>query len=502
MRSVLIAGTASHVGKTAVVTGLCRSLARKGVKVAPFKAQNMSLNSSVTPDLAEIGRAQALQAQAAGVTPEARMNPVLIKPGSNFANHLIVLGKPASPESEAHLRNPKALLEIVLESFHDLESRFDLVVCEGAGSPAEINLRSSDIVNLGFAHAAGDIPTLLVGDIDHGGIFASLIGTLGVLSPLDQALIVGFIINKFRGDPGLFSKGLSMLEDLTGRPTFGLLPYLEDIGLDAEDMLDQGLVCSAQPPVGNDILRVTVIAFPHMSNHTDLDPLACEPGVILRFAQHPADLADADLIVLPGTRETVSDLNWMRTYQLDSAVLRHAAQGKPVLGICGGYQMLGDTIEDQVESKAGTINGLSLLPIETTFMTDKTLARPSRILPDGTTITGYEIHHGKVTRQGGESLVADIGCRSGPVAGTTWHGLFENDAFRRSHLEQIATMCSKDFTASPNTRYEDIREGVIERLADLIDEHFNHAALDRLLEKGPGTLPWLEWNIVSPVAGR
>ncbi len=492
---MLIAGTSSNVGKSAIVTGICRSLAKRGVKVAPFKAQNMSLNSFVTPDLAEIGRAQAVQAQAARITPEAIMNPVLIKPGNQIANHLIVLGQAINEDDEARFRSPAALLEIVTDSFRVLESRFDVVICEGAGSIAEINLRDSDIVNLGFAQAAGEMPVLLVGDIDLGGVLASLIGTLGVLSHKDQALIAGFIINKFRGNPTLFSQGLAMLEARTGRPTFALLPYIDGIGIDAEDTPDKVLLHTSPPPLGNDVLRIYVVALPHMSNYTDLDALACEPGVILRFADHPSGLRDADLIVLPGTRETVSDLIWLRKRHIDTEITKHAAAGKPVLGICGGFQMLGETIYDRVESQVGTIAGLSLLPLSTTFDPQKTLSRPSRSLADGTIITGYEIHHGKVERRGGDPLVSNIGCRMGSVAGTTWHGLFENDVFRRTYLEQIAELCNRDFTVSTDTRFEDLREAMIDRLGDLIDEHLDHAAFFRLLEGTPTPLPSLSLTL-------
>ncbi len=376
MGALLITGTSSDAGKSVVVAGLCRWLARQGVRVAPFKAQNMSLNSFVTRSGAEIGRAQAAQADACFAEPEAAMNPVLLKPGSDTTSQLIVLGQ-AVGERDAERYWAEArreLLGVVLDAFADLSGRFDVLICEGAGSPAEINLRQSDIVNLGFARAAG-VPSLLVGDIDRGGVFASFAGTLALLEPADQALIAGFIVNKFRGDRALLEPGLAMLARLTGRPAYGVLPFTRDIGVDAEDAIDWALLRSGGPPAGRDVLRVGVVALPRMSNHTDVDALAVEPGVVVRFATHAAELADSDLIVLPGTRATVTDLAWVRARGIDAAIARHAASGRPVLGICGGYQMLGELIEDQVESRAGDVRGLGLLPVTTRFGPVKVLGQ-------------------------------------------------------------------------------------------------------------------------------
>ena len=361
MGALLVTGTSSDAGKSVLVAGLCRWLARDGVRVAPFKAQNMSLNSYVTSAGEEIGRAQAAQALACRIEPEAVMNPVLLKPGSDTGSQLIVLGHAAGEHQAAAYWGGLAhgLLDLVVDSFHGLTARFDAVICEGAGSPAEINLRESDIVNLGFARAAG-VPALLVGDIDRGGVFASFVGTLAVLDPADQALLAGFVVNKFRGDPALLDPGLAMLEKITGRPTLGVLPFVRDIGVDAEDAIDWELLRSGGPPLGDDVLKVVIVALPRMSNHTDLDALAVEPGVVLRFATQAAELRDADLVVLPGTRATVADLRWLRECGIDAAVQRHAAAGRPVLGICGGYQMLGDVIDDPVESGAGEVPGLGL----------------------------------------------------------------------------------------------------------------------------------------------
>jgi len=485
MGALLVVGTSSDAGKSVLVAGLCRWLARDGVRVAPFKAQNMSLNSFVTRSGAEIGRAQAAQAQACLIEPEAVMNPVLLKPSSDTGSQLIVLGRAVGEHDAARYWSDvqQGLLDIVVDSFRDLASRFDVVICEGAGSPAEINLRQSDIVNLGFARAAG-VPALLVGDIDRGGVFASFVGTLALLDPADQALIAGFVVNKFRGDRALLEPGLAMLEKLTGRPTFGVLPFVREIGVDAEDAIDWALVRSGGPPAGEDVLRVSVVALPRMSNHTDADALAVEPGVVVRFVTQAAELRDTDLIVLPGTRATVADLAWLRERGIDKAIERHAAEDRPVLGICGGYQMLGTLIDDPVESKAGSLPGLGLLPVVTRFRQEKLLARPSRVLPDGTVVDGYEIHHGVVTREGGEPLVADEGCRAGAVAGTVWHGLLENDAFRRGYLHEVGRRCNRRFAVAPDTSFAAVREARLDRLADLVAGHVNQALVRKLLRAG------------------
>jgi adenosylcobyric acid synthase len=480
--ALLVAGTSSDAGKSVVVAGLCRWLAREGVSVAPFKAQNMSLNSFVTRAGEEIGRAQAAQARAAGIEPEAVMNPVLLKPGSDTSSQLIVLGRAVGETEGARYWGDVqgTLRAVVLEAFADLSARFDAVICEGAGSPAEINLRDSDIVNMGFARAAG-VPTVLVGDIDRGGVFAGFVGTLALLEEADQALVAGFVVNKFRGDQALLDPGLAMLTELTGRPVLGVLPYVRGLGVDAEDSIDRALLLSAGAPRGEDVLRVNVVAFPRMSNHTDLDALAVEPGVVLRFVTEPGELRDADLIVLPGTRATVHDLAWLRERGLDGAVRTHAASGRPVLGICGGYQMLGTEIADDVESSAGTVAGLGLLPVRTVFGRDKVLGRPERTLPDGTVLTGYEIHHGRISREGGEPLVADEGCRVGPVSGTVWHGLMENDGFRRDYLRSVAAACGRRFVAAPDTSFAAVREAKLDRLADLVAERLDRATVDALL---------------------
>jgi adenosylcobyric acid synthase len=490
--ALLVAGTTSDAGKSVVTAGICRWLARQGVSVAPFKAQNMSLNSFVTADGAEIGRAQAMQAAAAGIEPRAAMNPVLLKPGSDSRSQVVVLGRAVAEVGalDYHERKP-ALLRIALDCLADLRRQYDVVVCEGAGSPAEINLRDRDIANMGLATAAS-LPVVVVGDIDRGGVFASMFGTLALLSAEDQRHIGGWIVNKFRGDVRLLQPGLEMLLKLTGRPALGVLPMLPGLWLDAEDSLDlAGLTdrAASGPAHGPEVLRVSVLRLPRLSNFTDVDALAQEPGVLVRWASRPQELADADLVVLPGSRATVADLAWLRERGLDAALAERVALGLPVLGVCGGYQMLGRTLVDQVESRAGEVPGLGLLPVRTEFARHKTLARPVGEAY-GETVAGYEIHHGVVTVEGGEPFLD--GCRAGPVWGTTWHGALENDGFRRAFLREAAALAGRAFVPAPDTCFAAAREQRLDRLGDLVAEHADTDALLRLIEGGvPRGLPFV-----------
>jgi adenosylcobyric acid synthase len=483
--ALLVAGTTSDAGKSVLTAGLCRWLARRGVSVAPFKAQNMSLNSAVTLDGAEVGRAQAMQAAAAGVEPEAAMNPVLLKPGSDQTSQVVVLGKPWADVSAMTYRDHKAaLLEISLDCLADLRRRYDVVICEGAGSPAEINLRATDIANMGLARAAS-LPVLVVGDINPGGVFAGLFGTLALLSAQDQALISGFVVNKFRGDVRLLQPGLEMLERLTGRPTLGVLPWTEGLELDVEDSLGLSAPVEPRPAVGRDVLRVSVLRLPRLSNWTDVDALRSEPGVLVRFATTPEELADADLVVLPGTRATVADLAWLRARGLSSVLEQRAAAGQPVLGICGGYQMLGTAITDAVESRAGEVAGLGLLPVTTAFGAAKVLARPAGAYGAHPVTTAYEIHHGRITRHGAEPLFTpDEGCRAGSVLGTVWHGALESDGVRRALLAEVAVAAGRDWTPGSEA-FEDVRQRRLDALGDLVADHLDTDAVLRLLEAGP-----------------
>ncbi|MET7388847.1 cobyric acid synthase [Streptomyces sp. NPDC005529] len=510
---LLIAGTTSDAGKSVVTAGICRWLVRQGVKVAPFKAQNMSLNSFVTREGAEIGRAQAMQAQAARVEPTALMNPVLLKPGSDRSSQVVLMGRPVGEMSargffgepggalsagvssggSPHGGHREALLGTVLDCLAQLRGTYDAVICEGAGSPAEINLRRTDIVNMGVARNAG-LPVLVVGDIDRGGVFASFFGTVALLSPEDQALVAGFLVNKFRGDVALLEPGLDMLHGLTGRRTYGVLPFQHGLGIDEEDGLRVSLrgtvrESAVSSPLGADILRVAVCAVPLMSNFTDVDALAAEPGVVVRFVDRAEELADADLVVVPGTRGTVKALAWLRERGLADAIARRAAEGRPVLGICGGFQLLGEHIDDEVESRAGQVDGLGLLPVRVRFAREKTLTRPvGEAL--GEPVEGYEIHHGVAEVTGGEPFLD--GCRVGAVWGTHWHGSLESDAFRRAFLRAVAGAAGRRFVPAADTSFAALREEQLDRLGDLIEEHADTDALWRLIESGaPQGLPFI-----------
>jgi adenosylcobyric acid synthase len=498
--SLLVAGTTSDAGKSVITAGICRWLARRGVRVAPFKAQNMSNNSMVAPDGAEIGRAQAMQAAAAGVPAEAAMNPVLLKPGSDLRSQVVLLGRAVgetsvtgywgSGEGRARLRGA------VLDAYDDLRSRFDVVICEGAGSPAEINLRRHDIVNMGLARAR-NLPVIVVGDIDRGGVFAALYGTLALLDAADQSHLSGFVINKFRGHRELLDPALSQIAALTGRPVLGVLPYLDGIWIDAEDAVATERPYAIRSAAG-ETLRVAVIRLPRISNFTDIDAVALEPGVAVRFVTTPAEIADADLVVVPGTRATVADLGWLRRQGLDAALKRRAAERRPILAVCGGYQMLGTVIHDDVESAAGVVVGLGLLPVVTRFAADKTLGRPSGYA-GGIPVSGYEIHHGLVDVRGGEPWftgepgasgphgggMALDGCRYGTVSGTLWHGIMENDEFRRAYLTETARLAGRKFAPAPDTSFAAARQAQFDALADAVEEHLDTVALLRLIEHGP-----------------
>jgi adenosylcobyric acid synthase len=499
---LLVAGTTSDAGKSVVTAGICRWLHRRGVKVAPFKAQNMSNNSAVVvgPDGrgGELGRAQAMQAAACGLPPDIRFNPVLLKPGSDRSSQVVLLGEAVGTVTGGTFRSMRERLAATAwAALDELRAEYDAVICEGAGSPTEINLRDGDFVNMGLARHAG-LPTIVVGDIDRGGVFAAFHGTLALLSPEDQALVSGFVINKFRGDAGLLRPGLDMITEVTGRPVYGVLPFHLDVWLDAEDSLAYGRTLGRPgPPRGDQWLRVAVVRLPRVSNATDAEALAAEPGVRVWLTVEPGDIADADLVVLPGSKSTVGDLAWLRESGLAEAVTRHAAAGKPLLGICGGFQMLAETIDDEVESGRGRVPGLGLLPVAITFGAQKTLARPAGE-GLGAPVSGYEIHHGFVSRGEPAPLLryADgrpEGAVVGNVSGTHWHGAFENDEFRRRFLTEAARQAGRrGFAVAPDTRFAAVRERALDVLGDLVEEHVDTDALWRLIEQGPSVgLPFV-----------
>jgi adenosylcobyric acid synthase len=483
--ALLVAGASSDAGKSVLTAGVCRWLNRQGVKVAPFKAQNMSNNSVVTADGGEIGRAQGLQAAACGLEPESAMNPVLLKPGSDRRSHVVVMGRPLTDVSAMSYGDLRPRLrEAVLTAYDDLRSRFDVVICEGAGSAAEINLRAHDLANLGLADAR-DLPVLVVADIDRGGVFASLFGTVALLSARDQSLVSGFVINRFRGDQRILDPGLAMLQRLTGRPTLGVVPHLPGLAFDAEDSLALDTpVAAAGPPRGSETLRVAVIRLPRTSNATDVDALACEPGVLVRWTTSPAEVLDADLVLIPGSRATVHDLAWLRANGIAQALADRAGGGRPVLGICGGYQMLARTICDDIESIAGTVPGLGLLPARVRFTVDKTVGHPVGSAFGAAVTTAYEIHHGQVDLDDGAERFLD-GCRSGAVWGTTWHGALESNAFRRAFLTEIAEAAGRDFVPAADTDVAALRSARLDALGDLVADHLDTIALHRLIADGP-----------------
>ena len=524
--ALLVAGTTSDAGKSALVAGICRWLVRRGVSVAPFKAQNMSNNSVVTTDGGEIGRAQAMQAHACGLEPSVAFNPVLLKPGSDRSSQVVVLGRvDGTVSARSYYARKAALLDVVTDTLRDLRARYDVVVCEGAGSPAEINLRSSDIANMGLAQAA-DLPVVVVGDIDRGGVLAHLFGTVAVLDAADQARIAGFVVNKFRGDPSLLAPGLDQLRALTGRPTFGVVPWAERLWLDAEDSLSavaDGVLGRPAPPHGSQWLRVAVVRLPRISNATDAEALACEPGVAVRYVTEPSRILDADLVVLPGSKATVSDLDWLRRTGLAAAVVAHARAGRPVLGICGGYQMLGRSIADPHGVEGAGAQGLGLLDLEVEFDADKHLGNPTGTAW-GEPVRGYEIHHGRVVRSGDPRLIevdarsgsaprgidarsgfaprgADArsgsaprgaeGSDAGAVLGTHWHGLLENDGFRRLLLARVAEQAGRaGFVAASDTSFAAERSAQLDLLGDLVEEHLDTRALEHVINHGaPVELP-------------
>ena len=506
--ALLVAGTHSDAGKSVLVAGICRWLAREGVSVAPFKAQNMALNSFVTRGGAEIGRAQAAQAAAAGVEPEAAMNPVLLKPSAERETQVVVLGKPWATASASSYAGMKGeLLPVVLEALRGLRRRYDVVVCEGAGSPAEINLRENDLANMGLASAAG-LPVVLVGDIDRGGLFASLYGTLALLSAKDQGHLAGFLVNKFRGDPAVLAPGLARMSALTGRPFLGTLPWIRGLGLDGEDSLALDTPPAVRPPLGADVLRVAVARLGRISNFTDFDALAHEPGVSVRFTESADEILAADLAVLPGTKTTVEDLKRLRARRLDRAFAERARRGLPTLGICGGYQMLGGRIADGVESDEAEVPGLGLLPVETVFEREKVLGRPEGTAPGfgNAAVSGYEIHHGRIHRSGGEPLFASgsgtEGCRVGATLGTSWHGVLESDGFRRALLAWVSDERGLDWRPGGES-FAAAREAQLERLGDLVCEHVDREALLRLIDDGPPLgLPVVSGQLSSFSGGR
>lgn len=482
MATLMIQGTCSDAGKTLVVAGLCRLFKQRGLSVAPFKPQNMANNSAVTVDGGEIGRAQAVQALAAGLSPHTDMNPILLKPTTDVGAQVIINGHVIGnmDARQYHAFKPK-VLESVIASYERLKKTYDVILVEGAGSPAEINLREHDIANMGFAEAI-DCPVILVGDIDRGGVFAQLQGTLNLLSPSEQARIQGFVINRFRGDVDLLTPGIKWLEQNTGKAVLGVLPYLQDFHLEAEDSLNQLQNTLKET---SSTINVIVPALPRISNHTDLDPLRLHPQINLHIVQQGQTHPPADLIILPGSKSVMQDLQWLKDQGWDKTIQRHLRYGGKLIGICGGFQMLGESIHDPnaLESHIVQTQGLGLLEMQTTLETKKQLRnREGTLALDNATVSGYEIHLGisRGTALQKPAILSDSGndgavSADGQIFGTYWHGLFEENESLDTLLNWVSTEPRQEFN------YHDYRQQQIERLASAIEQNLNIKQIMQML---------------------
>ncbi len=477
VRTMMVQGTTSDAGKSALVTGLCRYYQQQGERVAPFKPQNMALNSAVTPEGGEIGRAQAVQAKACRLAPHTDMNPVLLKPNSDKTAQVILQGKAVQNlGAQAFHAYKEQVMPVVLDSFKRLQAQHSFIVVEGAGSPAEINLRKNDVANMGFAEAV-DCPVILVADIDRGGVFAHLIGTLALLSESEQQRVLGFVINRFRGDLAILQPGIDWLEQHTGKPVFGVLPYLHDLYLESEDS-----VAVQQKLMTKAVLNIVVPRLPRMSNHTDFDVLRLHDQVNIRFSQTP-DAVAADLIILPGSKSVRDDLAWLREQGWDTFILRHLRYGGKLIGLCGGYQMLGNVIYDPdgVEGHAGSSQGLGVLDMQTTLAKTKQLRQVSaQLLMSDAVVQGYEIHAGISV---GESLLRPVlrlsdgrfeGSLSadGQVLGTYLHGLFDQ---RKACIDLLAWAGAK---ATVAVDLDALSEQGIQLMADTVAEYMDMSLLE------------------------
>jgi adenosylcobyric acid synthase len=502
-RTLMVQGTASSVGKSLIVTAFCRILRNCGMSVAPFKAQNMALNSFVTPDGFEIGRAQAVQAEAAGIPPAVEMNPILLKPEPGMRSQVVVMGRPVASMSfrDYHAMRPE-LVRVIHDALARLRAAHDFVVIEGAGSPAEINLRSQDLVNMHVAREA-DAPVVLAGDIDRGGVFAQFVGTLDLLEPADRGRVAAFLINKFRGDATLLGPGIEYLEERFGIPMLGVAPFIADLKIADEDSV--ALENRRGRRAANGDLDIAVIQLPHISNYDDFLPLEHERGVCVRFVRRGDEIGAPDLLIIPGTKSTVADLAWMRASGLADAVVARARRREPVIGICGGCQMLGRRIDDPygVESAVESTPALGLLPIATRFAREKRTAqvRARAIAPSVFTgmspedigeISGYEIHMGGIERDAGAAPCFEIlrrnsaavnaadgaiAGRADTVAGTMIHGIFDNDRLR---ARMLAWLGSRRGDAAPAFASPFSRDAEYDRLASVVRENINWPLFERI----------------------
>lgn len=499
-KAIMVQGTMSNAGKSLLAAGLCRIFKQDGYRVAPFKSQNMALNSFITQEGLEMGRAQVMQAEAAGISPSVKMNPILLKPTNDVGSQVIVNGEVLGTMSaREYFRYKRQLFPKVMEAYEALAAENDIIVIEGAGSPAEINLKEDDIVNMGMAKRA-KAPVLLVGDIDRGGVFAQLIGTVMLLDDDERAMVKGLIVNKFRGDKTILDPGIAMLEEKSKIPVVGVAPYL-DIQVEDEDSLTERFEGNSQ--VG--LIDLAVIRLPRISNFTDFNPLESIPGVSLRYVRHTRELGNPDVIFLPGTKNTMEDLLWMRQNGLEAAILKEAAKGKVIFGICGGYQMLGETLSDPCHVEAGgQIKGMGLLPMDTVFEKTKTRTRVQGHFLDlpgvlgslsGAPLEGYEIHMGTSTPREGASLATEIldqvsqerkqdGLCTDHVYGTYVHGIFDREEVSKGLIQALGQSKGVDVTEMTGLDFAAFKESQYDILAEGLRKHLDMKKIYEILEKG------------------
>lgn len=499
---LMVQGTMSNVGKSLITAGLCRIFKQDGYKVAPFKSQNMALNSFITDDGLEMGRAQVMQAEAAGVAPDVRMNPILLKPTNDTGSQVIVNGEiRGTMSAREYFAFKDNLVPDIMEAFNGLAAKNDIIVIEGAGSPAEVNLKDDDIVNMGMAKMA-KAPVLLVGDIDRGGVFAQLIGTVDLLDDDERSMVKGLLINKFRGDKTILDPGVEILEKKAGIPVVGVAPYIS-IDVEDEDSLSERLVGSDKV----DMIDIAVIRLPRISNFTDLNALEVIPGVSVRYCKTATEIKDPDMIVVPGSKNTISDLMWMRQNGIEAVILKKAAAGKVIFGICGGYQILGETLSDPMGVEtSGEVRGMGLLPIDTVFMEEKTRTRVKGVFHlEGTdfdglcseniTAEGYEIHMGQSTLLEGAKPLLTItdsvsgetksdGAYRGNVFGSYVHGIFDGDGIGKEIVTALAKRKGMEFETAQTMSYEEYKEKQYDILADALREHLDIDMIYRILEEG------------------
>lgn len=502
-KAIMIQGTMSNAGKSLIAAGLCRIFAQDGYKTAPFKSQNMALNSFITEDGLEMGRAQVMQAEAAGISPSVLMNPILLKPTNDTGSQIIVNGEVfGNMSAREYFEFKKNLKPHVMEAYNRLAAEYDIIVIEGAGSPAEINLKAEDIVNMGMAKAA-EAPVLLVGDVDRGGVFAQLYGTVALLDEEEQAMIKGLIINKFRGDKTILNPGIESLEDMINIPVVGVAPYL-NIDVDDEDSLSERL-CSNRV----DMIDIAVIRVPRLSNFTDFNIFERFDGVSVRYVSSVEQLKNPDLIILPGTKNTMKDLLWMRQKGIEAAILKHAAAGKPVFGICGGYQMLGERLEDpEGAEEGGSMKGMGLLPLKTVFRNEKRRTRVKGAFEEslaggyfarlaGKAFEGYEIHMGETSAELGKEAkslckikTADDekysvdGYYTENVYGCYIHGIFETPQIAQAIIEEIASRKGMEVKSLGNVSAEEYKNIQYDLLADALRKHLDMNRIYEILEAG------------------